>query len=109
MTFGPSRTPLRGGMTLLNLPLDPIRYAAPPLPVRHLSLFTFHFSLFRSPNSPIASWPEKWLDRRVEMFDGPAFKKIIKGPVAQRLEQGTHNPLVVGSNPTGPTLKSTSY
>ena len=26
------------------------------------------------------------------------------GPVAQRLEQGTHNPLVVGSNPTGPTI-----
>ena len=26
------------------------------------------------------------------------------GPVAQRLEQGTHNPLVVGSNPTGPTF-----
>ncbi len=25
-----------------------------------------------------------------------------KGAVAQRLEQGTHNPLVVGSNPTGP-------
>ena len=25
------------------------------------------------------------------------------GPVAQRLEQRTHNPLVVGSNPTGPT------
>ena len=25
------------------------------------------------------------------------------GPLAQRLEQGTHNPLVVGSNPTGPT------
>ncbi len=24
------------------------------------------------------------------------------GPVAQRLVQGTHNPLVVGSNPTGP-------
>ncbi len=31
------------------------------------------------------------------------------GPLAQRLEQGTHNPLVVGSNPTGPTiLKSLS-
>ncbi len=28
------------------------------------------------------------------------------GPVAQRLEQGTHNPLVVGSNPTGPTILS---
>ena len=25
------------------------------------------------------------------------------GPLAQRLEQGTHNPLVVGSNPTRPT------
>ena len=29
--------------------------------------------------------------------------KNYLGPVAQRLEQGTHNPLVVGSNPTGPT------
>ena len=29
---------------------------------------------------------------------------ILIGPVAQRLEQGTHNPLVVGSNPTGPTI-----
>ena len=26
-----------------------------------------------------------------------------KGPVAQWSEQGTHNPLVVGSIPTGPT------
>ncbi len=25
------------------------------------------------------------------------------GPVAQRSEQWTHNPLVVGSNPTGPS------
>ena len=28
------------------------------------------------------------------------------GPLAQRLEQGTHNPLVVGSNPTGPSHPS---
>ena len=28
-----------------------------------------------------------------------------QGPVAQGLEQGTHNPLVVGSKPTGPTIK----
>ena len=28
------------------------------------------------------------------------------GPVAQRLEQGTHNPLVGGSNPSGPTRPS---
>src|SRR5947209_13419192 len=27
------------------------------------------------------------------------------GPVAQRLEQGTHNPLVPGSNPGGPTIR----
>ena len=31
----------------------------------------------------------------------PAFHAF--GPVAQRLEQGTHNPLVRGSNPCGPT------
>ena len=29
-------------------------------------------------------------------------------PVAQRLEQGTHNPLVAGSNPTGSTISSTA-
>src|ERR1700691_4582652 len=28
------------------------------------------------------------------------------GPLAQRLVQRTHNPLVVGSNPTGPTTVS---
>ena len=27
----------------------------------------------------------------------------INGPVAQRSEQGTHNPLVAGSNPAGST------
>ncbi len=26
------------------------------------------------------------------------------GPLAQRLEQRTHNPLVAGSNPAGPTM-----
>src|SRR5437588_9557148 len=29
----------------------------------------------------------------------------LTGPVAQRLEQGTHNPLVPGSNPGGPSLR----
>ena len=33
----------------------------------------------------------------------------VLGPVAQRLEQGTHNPLVVGSNPTGPTTLTSSF
>ena len=32
-----------------------------------------------------------------------------KGPVAQRLEQQTHNLLVVGSNPTGPTLQQLTH
>ena len=31
---------------------------------------------------------------------------MVKGPVAQRLEQGTHNPLVPGSNPGGPSSES---
>jgi hypothetical protein len=31
---------------------------------------------------------------------------VNTGPVAQRLEQGTHNPLVPGSNPGGPILDS---
>ena len=30
-------------------------------------------------------------------------RPYLGGSVAQGLEQGTHNPLVVGSNPTGPT------
>ena len=30
----------------------------------------------------------------------------LEGPIAQRLEQGTHNPLVPGSNPGGPILQS---
>ena len=29
----------------------------------------------------------------------------LLGPVAQRLEQRTHNPLVPGSNPGGPTIR----
>jgi hypothetical protein len=31
----------------------------------------------------------------------------VEGPVAQRSEQGTHNPLVGGSNPSGPTTINT--
>ncbi len=31
-------------------------------------------------------------------------KREQSGPVAQRLEQGTHNPLAGGSNPSGPIV-----
>ena len=33
---------------------------------------------------------------------------LLAGPVAQWLEQRTHNPLVVGSSPTGPTIPASS-
>ena len=41
---------------------------------------------------------------------GPARSTTLSGacgPIAQRLEQGTHNPLVPGSNPGGPTIRWT--
>jgi hypothetical protein len=47
-------------------------------------------------------------DRRkaqAKSFGGSSFTYEI-GPVAQRLEQGTHNPLVPGSNPGGPNLRT---
>ena len=34
---------------------------------------------------------------------------VFSGPVAQRLEQGTHNPLVLGSNPSRPTTSSGKF
>ena len=45
------------------------------------------------------------------MFSGLVLRGLLclsaklHGPVAQRLEQGTHNPLVPGSNPGGPSLR----
>ena len=43
----------------------------------------------------------------VDLTQGTTNRYIMRclqrGPVAQRLEQGTHNPLVGGSNPSGPT------
>ena len=43
------------------------------------------------------------LDVRRWMLEVRALARV--GPVAQRLEQGTHNPLVPGSNPGGPSLR----
>ena len=47
---------------------------------------------------------QRKLDVGYRMFDVRALSRI--GPVAQRLEQGTHNPLVPGSNPGGPSPES---
>ena len=34
------------------------------------------------------------------MYDRIIYSKVVSGSVAQWLEQGTHKPKVVGSNPT---------
>ena len=43
--------------------------------------------------------------RRISFYENMRNKIqiAINGPVAQRSEQGTHNPLVAGSNPAGST------
>src|SRR5262252_2085563 len=47
-----------------------------------------------------------WLTTNGKMGDAA---RLLLGPLAQRLEQRTHNPLVVGSNPTGPTNQINSF
>ena len=42
---------------------------------------------------------EKKLDNNIDNWDN-----LNGGSLAQRLEQFAHNELVVGSNPTGPTI-----
>ena len=64
---------------------------------------------------PMFSWFALFhkVDRRIDTVKNATsfFVHVIftyeDGPVAQRLEQGTHNPLVPGSNPGGPS--STNY
>ena len=45
------------------------------------------------------------IPRRISFYQNMRNKIqiAINGPVAQRSEQGTHNPLVAGSNPAGST------
>jgi hypothetical protein len=58
--------------------------------------------------------PRPWLDFDRKGDAGTGFVesdhvlydiRSLKGPLAQRLEQRTHNPLVLGSNPRGPTIR----
>ena len=48
----------------------------------------------------------RFAERRRLSFDWRRWKMtpVWVGSIAQRLEQGTHNPLVEGSNPSGPNL-----
>src|SRR6266516_3460941 len=58
----------------------------PGMDIPHSAFRTPHFCTFRIPHS--------------------AFRLVSRGPLAQRLEQRTHNPSVPGSNPGGPTAKA---
>src|SRR6185312_16452872 len=48
--------------------------------------------------------------QRPDLVDAPhpTVNSHARGPIAQWLEQGTHNPLVPGSSPGGPTILRTS-
>src|SRR6266853_4107607 len=71
----------------------------------HLGFGTWDFSPVLAVAVVFARWPWKvTVQVQAEAFKKTAFFSE-NGPVAQRLEQGTHNPLVVGSNPTGPTRR----
>jgi hypothetical protein len=76
----------------------------------------------RANSSSPWSWvPETILQRRSSSARGAAiepqcvngalnhFGSSCNGPIAQRLEQGTHNPLVAGSNPAGPNPRLPLY
>ena len=65
-------------------------YSVAPRP-----LFDHGLAFFVTGNSLREMWAVK--------TDGPSGYNRERGPLAQRLEQGTHNPLVEGSNPSGPT------
>src|SRR6266480_2298740 len=47
-----------------------------------------------------------WSPAHWRLVTGICYASLCQphGPVAQRLEQGTHNPLVPGSNPGGPSF-----
>ena len=49
---------------------------------------------------------DKRVSRRILFYKNMKLKlrSALHGPVAQRSEQGTHNPLVAGSSPAGPTI-----
>ncbi len=50
-----------------------------------------------------AARPKGRVRNRLPVFGGWMKLTCLPGPIAQRLEQATHNRLVTGSNPVGPT------
>src|SRR5215813_1197152 len=60
------------------------------------------------PASRTGRFPSRGESTKTRRLLLPLRKAVVDwgwdGPVAQRSEQGTHNPLVPGSNPGGPTI-----
>ena len=69
-------------------------------PVKHEIFELSFFPTFCSRSFSSFCLPLHGDRRRKIFFD--AWFSLVNGPIAQRLEQGTHNPLVPGSNPGGP-------
>ena len=44
-----------------------------------------------------------------ELLPSRSARCVARGGVAQRLEQRTHNPLALGSNPSTPTIITKEY
>ena len=72
----------------------------PHLLIESLRTTKFGFAFTRGRPTRVNTLIKLDVERR--MLDVRAAAR--EGPVAQRLEQGTHNPLVPGSNPGGPSF-----
>jgi hypothetical protein len=61
----------------------------------------------KPPHQPPPAAPQRTCTKEVHIRYIRKAAAYKAGPLAQRLEQGTHNPLVGGSNPSGPTNQPT--
>jgi hypothetical protein len=100
--------------TRTELSTLPFRHARPPL--RRAKCFPTLFAVAKNasiiatrrlmPGQELSPrWAPGFLRLFACFFYGVFYGSLREtfGPVAQRLEQGTHNPLVPGSNPGGPS------
>src|ERR1017187_6102818 len=75
--------------------------------LRHCAVGNVEIRSLSSKNASNMRAPSKFMFRpTARRRDGTAIQPVqygFRGPLAQRLEQRTHNPLVEGSNPSGPT------
>src|SRR4051812_36648518 len=99
ITINSGATGFPEGHTIGALTQGMAMTANPPVRYDYLFQFFGYQAVIRNFKSSYGSLPSNWtLDVGCSMFVSQR-----GGPVAQRLEQGTHNPLVPGSNPGGPS------